>query len=145
MPFGRSRRGQETEAVEPDQGGRIPLHYAAMENDAALVGLLISSGQSPNAQDKLGYTPLHFAAQQQSLASAQKLVERGADVNLTDVHGNGPLWTAVFNSKGDGNLILLLRGHGAEALLVNKHGKTPVTLARTIANYDVKQYFTDLE
>src|SRR5438309_11499733 len=42
-----------------------------------------------------------------------------------DAHGNTPLWTAVFNSRGDGDVIRLLRSHGADSRHVNAAGRTP--------------------
>jgi len=43
-----------------------------------------------------------------------------------------------------GGLIALLRSHGADPHAENKHGVSPVSLARTIANYDIAQFFKDL-
>ena len=40
-------------------------------------------------------------------------------------------------------MIQLLRANGADVNGRNIHGVTPVTLARSIANYDVRQWFTD--
>jgi hypothetical protein len=54
------------------------------------------------------------------------------------------LGVAVFNSKGRGELIVLLRERGADAEAVNRYGQSPLGLARLIANYDVRQYFADL-
>lgn len=55
-----------------------------------------------------------------------------------------PLSTAVFNSRGNGGLIRLLRRHGADPWHPNNTGHTPVGAARLIANYDVAQFFEDL-
>ena len=38
----------------------------------------------------------------------------------------------------------LLRDSGADPLHKNNHGVSPLILARTIANYDVRQFFTDI-
>ncbi|HZM82946.1 MAG TPA: ankyrin repeat domain-containing protein [Candidatus Limnocylindrales bacterium] len=59
--------------------------------------------------------------------------------------GNTPLFVAVFNSQGRGDLIQLLRGAGADPFKQNSSGQTPVGLARLIANYDVAQFFVDLD
>jgi ankyrin repeat protein len=77
------------------------------------------------------------------VAVARLLLDRGAAVDPTNRFGNTPLWTAVFNSKGDGDLIRLLRGHGADPLHVNKNGMTPLGLARSIANHDVARFLVD--
>jgi hypothetical protein len=50
----------------------------------------------------------------------------------------------VFNSRGRGELIALLRQRGADASSTNKFGVSPVSLARTIANYDVARFVNDL-
>jgi hypothetical protein len=56
-----------------------------------------------------------------------------------------PLWTAVFNSHGDGTLIRLLRDRGADPRAENSRGQSPLGLARLIANYPVAAFFADLE
>jgi ankyrin repeat protein len=60
-------------------------------------------------------------------------------------HGNTPLFVAVFNSRGRGDLIRLLRASGADPRKENVHGQTPLGLARLIGNYDVAQFFSDLD
>ena len=129
---------------KPDRAGRTPLHYAALENDVQKINAMLDAGADPNAADLEGFTSLHFAAQQWSVEAAQILLDRGADVDPVNKHGNTPLWTAVFNSKGRGELIELLRHRGANPLRANKAGRTPVDLARLIGNFDVARYFADL-
>lgn len=127
-----------------DRTGRRPLHYAALEDDLGQATLLLQNGEDPDAQDSAGHTPLHFAARNGSIRVARLLLDRGANANIEDEYGNTPLWTAVFNSRGDGILIQLLRGHGADPTRVNKSGKSALDLARLIANYPVAQWFSDL-
>ena len=127
-----------------DEFGRSDLHYAARDGDRKLAEKLIHGGTEVNLADKNGWTPLHFAAQAQSAEVAAVLLEAGAQVDPMDVHGNTPLFKAVFDFKGNGDTIKLLRTRGANPLCENKHGQTPVGLARLIANYDVKEYFEDV-
>jgi ankyrin repeat protein len=127
-----------------DRYRRTALHYAALENDVANAQELIVAHAAINMQDVHGRTPLHFAAQSNAVVIAKRLLAAGADVSVTDAHGNTPLFTAVFNSKGDGAMIALLRQHGANPYHQNKHGQSPVGLARLIANYAVAQFFDDL-
>jgi ankyrin repeat protein len=72
------------------------------------------------------------------------LLKAGAAVDPRDSYGNTPLWRAVFQSEGDGEVIQLLRKAGADPYIENKHGNSPLKLARTIDNYDVRQFFSDL-
>ena len=130
--------------AERHRDGRTPLHYAALKDDLGTATRLIGEGANPNVADRAGLTPLHFAAQEGSLSVARALLEGGADVSAEDRHGNTPLWTAVFNSRGRGDIITLLRDRGADPSHRNQHGKTPFDLAQTIANYPVAQWFDDL-
>jgi ankyrin repeat protein len=126
-----------------DRMGRVPLHYHAFEGLAALKREL-GEGADPNVSDDDGYTPLHFAAQENCLEAAQALIAAGADVNVKNADGNSPLFTALMNFEMNGEMIELLRGHGADPLMKNNAGQSPVGLARMIDNYPIAQYFADL-
>jgi uncharacterized protein len=134
----------QNQRVGVDWFGRTPLHYSASEGNAESVAHLIGEGADPNAKDKNGWSPLHFASQAGSGPVVQLLLNANAVVEEPDSNGNTPLFRAVFNSKGDGTIISLLRQAGADALRENKHGVSPLDLARAIANYDVAQFFSDL-
>jgi len=120
------------------------LHYAALSDDVAQVVELLAGGADPDAADLQGFAVLHSACQQGGVESARALLDGGAVADYVDAFGNTPLWTAVFNSRGRGDLIELLRTRGADPLHVSHAGRTPVSLARLIANFDVAQFFTDL-
>lgn len=75
---------------------------------------------------------------------AKMLLEAGAKVDVRDAHGNTPLSTAVFNCRGDGEMIRLLRKWGADPYAKNNHGVSPLDLARMIDNFDIAKYFDDL-
>ena len=72
------------------------------------------------------------------------MLRAGASVDLRNAFGNTPLFVAVFNSNGRGEFIQLLRSYGADPLHTNTSGRTPVGLARLIANPDVAQFFLDV-
>ena len=124
--------------------GRSSLHSAVLDNDLPTIKALLKAGEAPDIQDAQGFTPLHMAAQQGSLDAAEALLKAGASVEVENSFGNTPLFVAVFNSNGRGELIQLLRAHGADPLHANGSGQTPVGLARLIANYDVERFFSDL-
>lgn len=124
-----------------DRDGRSPLHAAAHADDALRVGQLIAAGADLDLQDKAGFTPLHLAAQEYAVDAARRLLEAGAKVDVVNEHGNSPLFVATFNSRGRGAMIGLLRLHGADPDLVNRHAQTPRGLAKLIGNYDIEQFF----
>lgn len=124
--------------------GRTELHYAALADDADQIRELIARGEDPDVADGQGFTPLHLAAQERATLAAAALLDAGANVDPVNRHGNTPLWVAVFNARDDGGMIRLLRGHGADPARPNLAGRTPLQLARTIANYPVAEHFADL-
>jgi ankyrin repeat protein len=126
-----------------DRCGRTDLHCAAADGDAAKVRALLATGLNPGAPDDNGWTPLHFAVQTWSLEICVARLDAGAPVDSEDIHGNTPLNRAVFESRGRGEIIQLLRARGADPLLENSHGVSPLGLAHTIANFDVRQFFSD--
>lgn len=130
---------------ELDPDGRTPLMAAAIEVNLAAVEILLAAGADVNAQDRVGWCALHFAAQeQQSCDVCRALLDAGAGHDLREAHGNTPLFLAVFNSRGSGDLIQLLRSRGADPEATNKRGISPCGLARSIANFPVAQFFSDL-
>ncbi len=127
-----------------DEYGRTPLHYAAADGKVEDVVKHLKAGANPNLQDDNGWSPLHFAAQAVSPGATEALLAAGADTGLRDSFGNTALSTAVFASKGNGSVIEVLRRAGADPHATNNNGVSPVSLARTIANYNVARFFSDL-
>lgn len=127
-----------------DEYGRTPLHNAVIDRDFARARELILAGAAVAAADDEGWTPLHFAAQASSVDLARLLLDHQAPIDPQDVAGNTPLFKATFSSRGDGSVVALLRARGADPWLANGSGVSPVALARTIANYDVRRFYADL-
>ena len=127
-----------------DREGRSDLHYAARDGDLAAVEKIVTAGADVNLQDKRGWAPLHFAAQACSEEVTAYLLSHGASVDLEDSFGNTPLSTATFASRGDGAVIRVLRAAGADPKKKNSSGVSALSLARTIANYNVAQFYDDL-
>jgi uncharacterized protein len=110
---------------ERDREGRLPLHYAAMENNVAQTEERLALGDDPNLGDRRGFTPLHSAAQEGALDTARVLLDHGAEVDKVNIYGNTTLFVAAFNSRGRGDIIALLRERGADPFKAYNYGKTP--------------------
>ena len=125
-----------------DGSGRTLLSKMVVFGDAHMIEWMLAKHPSLDIQDNNGWTALHFAAQSQELEVAEKLLRAGAAVDTQDAYGSTPLWRAAFESRGRGEMIKLLLANGANAVLRNHSGSSPLELANTIANFDVKKFFT---
>ena len=121
-----------------------PLHSAAYHNSAAQVRALLAAGADPNAPGLGGSTPLHLAAQEFSLDAATVLLELGAAVDPVDDDGQTPLHVAVFSALSSGEMIALLRAHGADPFYEDFSGRSPVALANMFADRFAVHCFDDL-
>jgi len=127
-----------------DRAGRSPLHYAAMEGDAAAVDALLAQGVAPDLPDRAGFTPLHFAAQGQQALVASRLLAAGAPVDAQDRFGKTPLHVALFNARNDAvDVVRVLLAAGADPELKNDSGISPRALAEQVTNYDLMRFFRD--
>jgi ankyrin repeat protein len=94
-------------------GGFTPLHAAAYAGDAAIAELLLAKGADVNdAQNKAGVTPLFPAIEEDHKEVAELLITQGADLGSKEKAGYTALTRALF--KGQGDMVILLRAHGAE-------------------------------
>lgn len=126
---------------EKDNYGRTILYYAIVKGFKDIANELCIAKTNVNNQDKTGKTPLHFAAIHYQPEIAKTLLLHGADVNSKDANGNTPISDAVFNSKGNPDIILLLKEHGADYNTPNNYGMSAKELAESIANYDLAYLF----
>lgn len=126
---------------EKDKEGRTMLFHAILDDNPAMVNFFIKKGFEVNVQDNLGWTPLHHCAQNYQVEIAKILIENGADVDIKDNYGNTALFRATFASQGKEDMIRLLLEYGANRDSKNNAGVSPLQLANTIANYNVKQFF----
>ncbi|HEX7018160.1 MAG TPA: ankyrin repeat domain-containing protein [Patescibacteria group bacterium] len=124
-----------------DEMKRTPLMWAAITGDIELTEKLIDLGAEINLSDEEGFTALHLAAKENNKVIVELLIKNKADIDAKDKFGNTPLWRATYNSRGKGELITLLIKSGANPNEENNSGVSPYTLAETIGNYNVKQYF----
>ena len=75
----------------PHQGGKTPLHGAAMHGHVDLLHQLLERGSEVNARDRFsGATPLHHAAAQGHAEVITALLESGADPHQHNGRGQTP-------------------------------------------------------
>lgn len=89
--------------------GEPALIAAAWGGHDDVILFLLDHGANINRRDSCSNTALNAAAIRGHMSTAQLLLSRGADPNIA---GEGsPLWNA--DSRGDTELIQLLKSHGA--------------------------------
>ena len=120
-----------------DVSGRVPLHYAALFGDLHTAQRLVEGGADTATGDHDGQTPLHYAAQGCAVAVAELLLRSGARVDSEDLDGNTPLWCATLRTRGEGPIVQLLLGYGADPHHANHEGRTPVQLAMALGGIDL--------
>eukprot|EP00744_Colponema_vietnamica_P013460 GILI01018857.1.p1 GENE.GILI01018857.1~~GILI01018857.1.p1 ORF type:complete len:435 (-),score=63.60 GILI01018857.1:19-1323(-) len=96
--------------------GRIPLHFAAEGNHAALIKYLVSSGADIQAKECYGWSPLHSAAAVNKTEAMAALVELGADLTVKTKSGKTPLLTYESYCYGecDDGIVSLLTAKPCE-------------------------------
>lgn len=133
---------QNGETIDYQDGDkRSAIFYAVLSKSVEMVAQLLKSNPILDIKDNKGWSPLHYAAQNYLINTAALLLEHGAEIEIKDCYGNTPLWRAVFESKGKGEMIKLLLVYGADVNNRNDSGISPLELANTIANYNIKQFF----
>jgi ankyrin repeat protein len=91
-----------TDARATDNGGRIPLHYAAAADSAEIVSYLLRGSDARelvDVADKEGQTPLHLAAAEDARDGVGALVRKGANIDAVDATGRTPLHLAAAQAR----------------------------------------------
>ena len=122
--------GAKVNVAEENQG-QTPLMYAAGENHANAVKVLIEGGADVNAKSKPlvwpefkfntggmiytlqpvgGWSAAMYAARAGAIDAVRALADAGADLNAPDPDGTTPLILAVVNAKFDTAVALLEKG-----------------------------------
>ncbi|KAJ5067486.1 molting protein mlt-4 [Anaeramoeba ignava] len=84
-----------------DLTGKTALHYAVMNNNQAIVTLLIKTGSNVNLLDQDHLTPLLIAARNGYLKMAKILIKSGADITIQNLNGMNCLHYSILYSHVD--------------------------------------------
>ena len=103
---------QHVDVNAPEGDGATALHWAAYEDDPALVDLLIAAGAKVNVANDLHITPLYLASANGNPAIVTTLLEQGANVNAAAESGVTPLMAAA--RSGNAAVVRALLNRGAD-------------------------------
>ena len=118
-----------------DNNGNTALSRAAFAGHEKVVDILLQNKANVNERDNEGRTPISWAVSNGYLSIAARLLEAGAQVNggknqdgdWGDNTGRTPMAWAVLNNNF--NMVQKLLGHNPEVNVVDKEGKTPLSIA----------------
>ncbi|WP_265039233.1 ankyrin repeat domain-containing protein [Wolbachia endosymbiont (group A) of Yponomeuta plumbellus] len=146
-----------------DNGGRVPLHYAAYNGKLDVVKYFVDEGKvDVNLRDNDGQVPLHSASWSGHLDVVEYLISKGADINAKDKDGKTPLDVAtdqkhndvvgclqqILNEQllaavqdGDFNKVKDLVNQGANINIKDNDDKTPLHYAsQSFHHLDIVKY-----
>jgi tetratricopeptide (TPR) repeat protein len=94
----------------PDSQGNTSLHVAVLQNNIAVVALLVEAKAALDVKNIEGLTPLHLAAANGSVACAQLLLENKAAIHAKEEGGRTPLYLATQKDHQETMQVLLKHG-----------------------------------
>ena len=116
-------RGADVNAKDSFRG-QTALMWAAAEDHAELIKVLLAGGSAVDARSTGNFTALMFAVRQDAREAVRLLVAAGADVNLTGPNGQDVLRVAITNRHY--TLADTLIDAGARPMTRDKQGRTPL-------------------
>jgi len=105
------------------------VHLAVVEQDPRLLATLVSAGHNINASDSANQTALHYAAQRGEIECLKILIASGATIDARDDLRQTPLYLATGAARNAAEMIMELRGAGADPFARTAAGSTPYDLA----------------
>jgi ankyrin repeat protein len=99
-----------------DSDGTTPLHWAAHNNDLALVQKLVREGADVNAKNDFGATPMSEAALTGNAALIEALLKAGAHVESPNADGQTALMIVARTGNVDAARVLVRHGANVNAV-----------------------------
>ena len=131
------RSGADVNAAQ--NSGMSALHWAAQQNDAPVIEILLYAGANTEATTRLGgYTPLHLAGRAGHAPALDALLSGGAEVDVFTTTGATALHFAA--SSGHAVAIETLIRHGANInVTTQSDAQTPLMWATASNRLDAIQ------
>ena len=121
------REGADANAPQPD--GLTALHWAALNDDAEIIRVVVYAGATLEPRTRVGgYTPLHLASRSGNAEAVGALLESGADPNAFTSTGATALHFAAEANSAEAIGALLSNGADADAKDTFA-GRTPLMFA----------------
>jgi hypothetical protein len=135
-----TRSGQRPRASAPTSvdvnaaqvDGTTALHWAAYNDDAETVALLLRAKANVNVVNRYAVPPLALACTNGNAATAKLLLEAGANANATMKGGETVLMLA--SRSGNAEVVKALLARGAKHDTRERHGQTALMWAASEGN-----------
>ncbi|MBD9354546.1 ankyrin repeat domain-containing protein [Methylomonas albis] len=115
-----------------NEDGQNMLHEAVAYNNLPFAKALIKRNIDVNHRDIKSQTPLHYAANHGFLDIAELILNSGGSLNIEDDYGNQPTWTAVFNARGNYEIVKCFLKFKPDISHKNRAGRSPLDFANQI-------------
>jgi len=132
------RRHVDVNSAQAD--GMTALHWAALNGDANLVGVLLTAKAAVDPVTRLGdYTPLHLAAERGYAAVVTRLLTAGSKATAMTSTGVQPIHLAA--DAGSIETVRALLDKGADVNVKDTtHGRTPLIFAASKDRVDTIKF-----
>jgi ankyrin repeat protein len=101
--------GADIEGIDfsENKNGRRALNYAALNNRAEVIEVLLAAGANIESQNRTRFTPLHHAAEAGAIDAINVLLKHGANKKAKMYRGGIPQHIAEYKGHRDAALLLV--------------------------------------
>ncbi|MGC1468742.1 MAG: ankyrin repeat domain-containing protein [Sphingorhabdus sp.] len=124
-----------------DEKDKELLIRAIVSSDDLFVKRWIDAGNPVDFYDREHRSPLHYAVQYKNSGIVKSLLDCDVDLEVKDRNGNTPLSDSIFYSGGNKTIIKMLLSKGADQNNENNYGVSPLSLAKSVGNFDFSDCF----